>query len=151
MRVLFVDDEVSLQELMRAELPRLGHEVTVCPDGRTALIGDRSGVARFWDAGTGLPLEPEFPHPEAVLAVAFGAEAGPFLTLAKDKKVRAWRVADAVRGDPAEVVRRVRWRTGIGLGDDGRTFRPLTPEEWKEAAPPPTAPPTTAPATTTTT
>ena len=37
LRVLFVDDEVSLQELMRSELPRLGHEVTVCPDGRTAL------------------------------------------------------------------------------------------------------------------
>jgi len=37
LRVLFVDDEVSLQELMTAELPRLGHEVTVCPDGRTAL------------------------------------------------------------------------------------------------------------------
>ena len=37
LRVLFVDDEVSLQELMRAELPRLGHEVTVCPDGRSAL------------------------------------------------------------------------------------------------------------------
>lgn len=37
LRILFVDDEVSLQELMRAELPRLGHEVTVCPDGRSAL------------------------------------------------------------------------------------------------------------------
>lgn len=37
LRVLFVDDEVSLQELMRTELPRLGHDVTVCPDGRTAL------------------------------------------------------------------------------------------------------------------
>ncbi|HVK11243.1 MAG TPA: sigma-54 dependent transcriptional regulator [Gemmataceae bacterium] len=37
LRVLFVDDEVSLQELMRSELPRLGHEVTVCPDGKTAL------------------------------------------------------------------------------------------------------------------
>jgi DNA-binding NtrC family response regulator len=37
LRVLFVDDEVSLQELMKAELPRLGHEVTVCPDGRTAI------------------------------------------------------------------------------------------------------------------
>src|SRR5205823_13808367 len=30
-------DEKSLQEFMRSELPRLGHEVTVCPDGRTAL------------------------------------------------------------------------------------------------------------------
>ena len=37
MRVLFADDEASLQELMRIELPRLGHEATVCPDGRTAL------------------------------------------------------------------------------------------------------------------
>jgi DNA-binding NtrC family response regulator len=34
---LFVDDEKSLQEFMRSELPRLGHEVTTCPDGRSAL------------------------------------------------------------------------------------------------------------------
>jgi DNA-binding NtrC family response regulator len=37
LRILFVDDEVSLQEFMRDELPRMGHHVTVCPDGRTAL------------------------------------------------------------------------------------------------------------------
>jgi len=37
MRILFADDEPSIQELMRIELPRLGHEATVCPDGRTAL------------------------------------------------------------------------------------------------------------------
>jgi len=37
MRILFADDENSIQELMRIELPRLGHEATVCPDGRTAL------------------------------------------------------------------------------------------------------------------
>jgi DNA-binding NtrC family response regulator len=37
LRILFVDDEKSLQEFMRSELPRLGHEVVVCPDGRTAL------------------------------------------------------------------------------------------------------------------
>jgi DNA-binding NtrC family response regulator len=34
---LFADDEKSLQELMSLELPRMGHEVTVCPDGLTAL------------------------------------------------------------------------------------------------------------------
>ena len=39
LRVLFVDDEASLREFMRPELPRLGHEVTVCPDSRTALEG----------------------------------------------------------------------------------------------------------------
>src|SRR5919198_4191711 len=37
LRVLFVDDETSLREFMHSELPRLGHEVTVCPDGRSAL------------------------------------------------------------------------------------------------------------------
>jgi len=37
LRILFVDDEKSLQEFMRTELPRMGHEVTVCPDGKTAL------------------------------------------------------------------------------------------------------------------
>jgi len=34
---LFADDEQSLQELMKLELPRLGHRVTVCPDGLTAV------------------------------------------------------------------------------------------------------------------
>ena len=37
LRVLFVDDEVPLQDLLRAELSRLGHEVTVCANGRAAV------------------------------------------------------------------------------------------------------------------
>lgn len=37
LRVLFVDDETPLREFMRCELPRLGHEVTVCPDGKAAV------------------------------------------------------------------------------------------------------------------
>src|SRR5581483_990909 len=37
LRILFVDDEKPLQELLRSELPRLGHEVTVCPDGKAAI------------------------------------------------------------------------------------------------------------------
>jgi two-component system NtrC family response regulator len=35
--LLFADDEPSLQELMKLELPRLGHRATVCPDGITAV------------------------------------------------------------------------------------------------------------------
>ena len=34
---MFADDEPSLQELMKLELPRLGHRATVCPDGVTAV------------------------------------------------------------------------------------------------------------------
>ena len=37
LRILFVDDEQKLQEFMRIELPHLGHDVTVCPNGETAL------------------------------------------------------------------------------------------------------------------
>src|SRR5436309_3150216 len=37
LRVIFVDDETSLRETMRMELPRIGHQGTVCPDGRTAV------------------------------------------------------------------------------------------------------------------
>ncbi|GIS61733.1 MAG: acetoacetate metabolism regulatory protein AtoC [Planctomycetaceae bacterium] len=37
LRVLFVDDEAPIREVMRIELPRMGHEVTVCEDGETAL------------------------------------------------------------------------------------------------------------------
>ena len=36
LRILFADDEPALQELIHLELPRMGHEVTVCPDGTTA-------------------------------------------------------------------------------------------------------------------
>lgn len=35
--ILFADDEPSLQELMRLEIPQMGHRVTVCPDGFTAI------------------------------------------------------------------------------------------------------------------
>ena len=37
LRILFADDEAHLRDLMQLELPRLGHEVTVCPDGAAAI------------------------------------------------------------------------------------------------------------------
>jgi len=37
LRILFADDETHLCELMRMELPRLGHEVQTCGDGQAAL------------------------------------------------------------------------------------------------------------------
>src|SRR4051795_2148459 len=37
LRILFADDEAHLRDLMQMELPRLGHVVTVCPDGASAL------------------------------------------------------------------------------------------------------------------
>ncbi len=37
LRVLFVDDETAIREVMRIELPRMGHDVTICENGETAL------------------------------------------------------------------------------------------------------------------
>ena len=37
LKILFADDEINLQELIAAELPRMGHTVTVCADGLAAV------------------------------------------------------------------------------------------------------------------
>ncbi len=42
LRVLFVDDEKSIAELMRSELPRMGHTVTVCQTASQAIDAIKS-------------------------------------------------------------------------------------------------------------
>ena len=37
LKILFADDEEALQDTMSLELPRMGHQVTVCPDGHSAV------------------------------------------------------------------------------------------------------------------
>jgi DNA-binding NtrC family response regulator len=37
LRVLFVDDESAIREVMKIELPRMGHDVVICEDGQAAL------------------------------------------------------------------------------------------------------------------
>src|SRR3954462_8570216 len=44
LRILFADDEAYLRDLMQMELPRMGHEVTVCPDGAAALKALEKGT-----------------------------------------------------------------------------------------------------------
>src|SRR5215468_1850470 len=44
LRILFADDEAHLRDLMRMELPRMGHEVTACPDGSAALRALEKGT-----------------------------------------------------------------------------------------------------------
>lgn len=44
LKVLFADDEIHLQELIAAELPRMGHEVTVCADGAEAVAALENGI-----------------------------------------------------------------------------------------------------------
>ena len=44
LRVLFVDDEAMIREVMRIELPRMGHEVTVCDGGEAAISAIDAGA-----------------------------------------------------------------------------------------------------------
>ena len=44
LKVLFADDEIHLQELIAAELPRMGHKVTVCADGFQAVDAIENGA-----------------------------------------------------------------------------------------------------------
>ena len=44
LKVLFADDENHLQELIAAELPRMGHKVTVCADGFQAVSEIEKGA-----------------------------------------------------------------------------------------------------------
>lgn len=37
LRVLFVDDEAPIRDVMKIELPRMGHETTICEDGKAAV------------------------------------------------------------------------------------------------------------------
>src|SRR6202161_3703972 len=37
LRVLFVDDEPPIRDVMKIELPRMGHEATICEDGSAAI------------------------------------------------------------------------------------------------------------------
>ena len=43
LRILFADDEAHLRDLMQMELPRLGHEVTVCRRWGRRYSGSRAG------------------------------------------------------------------------------------------------------------
>ena len=44
LRILFADDEAHLRDLMTMELPRIGHEVTACPDGIAAVKALEKGT-----------------------------------------------------------------------------------------------------------
>jgi two-component system NtrC family response regulator len=71
LKLLFADDERSLQELMRLELPRMGHEVTVCPDGATAM----AALARnTYDC---ILVDLDMPGPNGIEVIAKAKELSP--------------------------------------------------------------------------
>jgi DNA-binding NtrC family response regulator len=71
LRILFADDEPHLRELMQMELPRMGHEVTVCPDGRAALDALAKGT---YDVAI---LDLKMPGPGGIQVLAQAKQSAP--------------------------------------------------------------------------
>jgi len=72
MKILFADDEISLQELMRLELPGMGHDVTVCPDGKTAM----AAIERNSDYDC-LLVDLDMPGANGIQVIEFAREGNP--------------------------------------------------------------------------
>ena len=103
LRILFAYDEKPLQEFMRAELPRLGHEVTVCPDGRAAV---KALEKSKFDVAILSELQNDGRLTNAELAQRVGLSAAPCW-----RRVRALEEAGYIKGYRAEIDRHK-----IGLG-----------------------------------
>jgi len=71
LKILFADDERSLQELMRLELPRMGHEVAVCPDGTTAM------AALERETYDCVLVDLDMPGPDGIKVIARAKEISP--------------------------------------------------------------------------
>ncbi len=71
LKLLFADDERSLQELMRLELPRMGHEVTVCPDGTTAVAALERNT---YDC---ILVDLDMPGPDGIQVIAYAKRLSP--------------------------------------------------------------------------
>ena len=107
------------------------------PDGKTILTGSFDGMARRWDALTGLPIgqplshqggiaplvygpDGKWPHSQGVLAVAFSPDGRTVLTGSNDKTARLW---DAATGLPiGEPLVHQSLVSAVAFSPDGKTI-----------------------------
>jgi WD40 repeat protein len=69
------------------------YRLAFSPDGKTFLAGGwRPGIC-FYDAATGRPLDPPFPHPDRIKEVTFSPDGNTLVTHCADGQVRLWDVA----------------------------------------------------------
>jgi WD40 repeat protein len=104
---------------MLNELRQNAGEIVVLalsPDGTMLLTASHDGTARFLDAESGRQLGPALHHTDAVLCVAFHPDGQSVVTGTRAGMVQRWTVPSPPEsGAPAEIARRVRTLTGIGL------------------------------------
>ena len=82
---------IQLTPLMRHG--QLASDAAWSPDERRIVTGGADGVARVWDADTGLPLTPPFTHPRPITHVSFSPDGRRILTACDDGAARVWDAA----------------------------------------------------------
>lgn len=101
MKLLFADDERSLQEVMRIELADMGHTVTVCPDGITAL------AALQHDTFDCLLVDLDMPGASGLEVIAAAKELHPEIdAVIMTGKSSLESVIDALRQGVADYLRK---------------------------------------------
>jgi WD40 repeat protein len=71
-------------------------DLALSPDGKRALAGCRSGVARLWDVDTGQWIGQSLKHDQSVSSTAFSPD-GSIVATSAGRQVRLW---EAATGDP---------------------------------------------------
>ena len=103
--------------------------VAFSPDGKAVLTGSDDKTVRLWDAATGKPIGPPWPHQGRGLAVAFSPDGKTVLTGSDDKTARLWDAATGkALGPPLAHQGAV---CAVAFSPDGKTV--LTGSEDKTA------------------
>jgi WD40 repeat protein/tetratricopeptide (TPR) repeat protein len=68
------------------------------PNGR--YLASASDIVKLWDMQAGSVLEPSWPHPRVVAAMAFNRKGDRLVTACEDKQARVFAVADPTRPAP---------------------------------------------------
>jgi WD40 repeat protein/serine/threonine protein kinase len=71
------------------------------PAGRSVATGGDDGIARIWDAVTGLPMSTPLAHAGPIRALAFAPDGQTLATAGLDQTARLWNAASGLpRGEP---------------------------------------------------